>query len=86
MNARKYPAFELKSQPEQIRTKIREMEYLVKREKSDLQFALQDADGLDPNKDEDKQILNKINTQKRKIAMKETILREFQKQLETVGY
>ena len=83
---RKYPAFELKSQSEQVRTKIREMEYLVKREKSDLQFALQDADGLDPNKDEDKQILNKINTQKRKIAMKETILREFQKQLETVGY
>ena len=83
---RKYPAFELKSQSEQIRTKIREMEYLVKREKNDLQFALQDADGLDPNKDEDKQILNKINTQKRKIAMKETILRELQKQLETAGY
>ncbi len=84
--SRKYPAFELKSQAEQIRTKIREMEYLVKREKSDLQFALQDADGLDPNNDADKQVLNKINTQKRKIAMKETILREFQKQLETVGY
>lgn len=83
---RKYPAFELKSKSEQIRTKIREMEYLVKREKNDLQFALQDADGLDPNKDEDKQILNKINTQKRKIAMKETILRELQKDLETVGY
>ena len=83
---RKYPAFELKSQSEQIRTKIREMEYLVKREKNDLQFALQDADGLDPNKDEDKQILNKINTQRRKIAMKETILRELQKQLETAGY
>ena len=83
---RKYPAFELKSQAEQIRTKIREMEYLVKREKNDLQFALQDADGLDPNNDEDKQVLNKINTQKRKIAMKETILRELQKQLETVGY
>jgi hypothetical protein len=83
---RKYPAFDLKSKAEQIRTKIREMEYLVRREKSDLQFALQDADGLDPNNDEDKQALNKINTQKRKIAMKETILREFQKQLEAVGY
>jgi len=84
--SRKYPAFELKSQSEQIRTKIREMEYLVRREKSDLQLALQDADSLDPNNDADKQILNKINTQKRKIAMKETILREFQKQLETVGF
>ncbi|GAB4001326.1 hypothetical protein GCM10028807_57360 [Spirosoma daeguense] len=82
---RKYPAFELKSQSEQIRTKIREMEYLVRREKSDLQFALQDADGLDPYNEADKQILNKINTQKRKIAMKETILRDLQKQLDAVG-
>jgi F0F1-type ATP synthase delta subunit len=83
---RKYPAFELKSQAEQIRTKIREMEYLVKREKNDLQFALQDADGLDPNNPDDKMVLNKINTQKRKIAMKEVILKEFQKQLTSVGY
>jgi len=83
---RKYPAFELKSEAEQVRTKLREMEYLVKREKNDLMFALQDADGLDPNNDEDKQALNRINTQKRKIAMKEIIVREFQKQLETVGY
>jgi hypothetical protein len=83
---RKYPAFELKSQSEQIRTKIREMEYLVKREKNDLQFALQDADGLDPNNADDKMVLNKINTQKRKIAMKEVILKEFQKELTTAGY
>lgn len=83
--ARKYPAFELKSQSEQVRTKIREMDYLVKREKNDLQFALQDADGLDPNNDADKQVLNKINTQKRKIAMKETILRELQNELEKIG-
>jgi Domain of Unknown Function (DUF349) len=83
---RKYPAFELKSEAEQLRTKIREMEYLVRREKSDLQFALQDADHLDPMNDEDKQILNKINTQKRKIAMKELILKEFQKRLDEIGY
>ncbi len=83
--ARKYPAFELKSQSEQVRTKIREMDYLVKREKNDLLFALQDADGLDPNNDADKQVLNKINTQKRKIAMKETILRELQDELEKIG-
>ena len=81
--SRKYPAFELKSESEQVRTKLREMEYLVKREKNDLMFALQDVDGLDPNNDEDKQALNRINTQKRKIAMKEIIVREFQKQLET---
>jgi hypothetical protein len=84
--SRKYPAFEMKSESEQLRTKIREMEYLVRREKSDLQIALQDADGLDPENPEDKQIINKINTQKRKIAMKELILREFGKRLETIGY
>ncbi len=83
--SRKYPAFELKSESEQVRTKLREMEYLVKREKNDLVFALQDADGLDPNNEEDKQALNRINTQKRKIAMKEIIVREFQKQLEMAG-
>ncbi len=83
---RKYPAFELKSESEQLRTKIREMEYLVRREKSDLQFAMQDADMLDPNNDADKQALNKINTQKRKIAMKEQILREFQARLTQIGY
>lgn len=84
--SRKYPAFEMKSESEQLRTKIREMEYLVRREKSDLQIALQDADGLDPENPEDKQIINKINTQKRKIAMKELILREFGKRLETIDY
>ncbi|KAB7732107.1 DUF349 domain-containing protein [Rudanella paleaurantiibacter] len=83
---RKYPAFEMKSESEQLRTKIREMEYLVRREKSDLQIALQDADSLNPDNPEDKQILNKINTQKRKIAMKELILREFNKRLETIEY
>ncbi|ARK11042.1 DUF349 domain-containing protein [Fibrella sp. ES10-3-2-2] len=78
---RKYPAFSLKSQAEQLRTKIRELEYLVKREKSDLQFSMQDIDSLDPENPEDKQILNKINTQKRKIAMKEVILRDFHRAL-----
>ena len=80
---RKYPAFSLKSQAEQLRTKIRELEYLVKREKTDLQFSMQDIDTLDPENPEDKQILNKINTQKRKIAMKEVILRDFHQALAT---
>ncbi len=80
---RKYPAFGMKSLAEQYRTKIREMEYLVKREKTDLQFSMQDIDNLDPENPEDKQILNKINTQKRKIAMKEVILRDFHRELAT---
>lgn len=84
--ARKYPAFDLKSQAEQLRTKIREMEYLIRREKSDLQIAQQDAGMLNPENEQDKMILNKINTQKRKVAMKESILKEFQSQLTAAGY
>ncbi|GAA4446213.1 hypothetical protein GCM10023189_01080 [Nibrella saemangeumensis] len=84
--ARKYPAFDLKSQSEQLRTMIREMEYLIRREKSDLQIAQQDAGMLNPENEQDKMILNKINTQKRKVAMKESILKEFQSQLTAAGY
>jgi hypothetical protein len=32
----------------------------------------------------DKLVINKINTQKRKISMKETLLVEFKKELETL--
>ncbi|WP_266369251.1 DUF349 domain-containing protein [Tellurirhabdus rosea] len=80
---RKYPAFELKSKSEQLRTKIREMEYLVRREKSDLSLAMNSLT-LTGDPDLDKQAQGKINTQKRKIAMKEVILTEFQKELSTL--
>jgi len=80
--SRKYPAFELKSKSEQLRTKIREMEYLIRREKSDLSLAMSN---IDPSQGEemDKMVMGKINTQKRKIAMKEVLLTEFQKELQT---
>ena len=85
--ARKYPAFELKSRPEQLRTKIREMEYLVRREKSDVQLAQENLDLMSRGGGEpDKMLVGKISTQKRKIAMKETILREFQTELAGTGY
>ncbi|WP_128545398.1 DUF349 domain-containing protein [Larkinella soli] len=78
---RKYPAFELKSRSEQLRTKIREMEYLIRREKSDLALAMSNVDSMGRNEEMDKMIMGKINTQKRKIAMKEVILTEFNKEL-----
>ncbi|WP_234736248.1 DUF349 domain-containing protein [Tellurirhabdus bombi] len=82
--SRKYPAFELKSKSEQLRTKIREMEYLVRREKSDLSLAMSNMEPTGYNEEADKMAMNKINTQKRKIAMKEVILTEFQKELSTL--
>ncbi len=85
--ARKYPAFELKSRAEQLRTKIREMEYLVRREKNDVQLAQENLDLMSRGGGEpDKMLVGKISTQKRKIAMKETILKEFQAELASIGY
>ncbi|GAB3922890.1 DUF349 domain-containing protein [Larkinella terrae] len=81
--SRKYPAFELKSRSEQLRTKVRELEYLVRREKSDLAMSMSSMDtlGRPGNEDADKMMMSKVNTQKRKIAMKEQILTEFNKEL-----
>ncbi len=81
--SRKYPAFEMKSEEEQLRTQIREMEWLVNRERSDLEIAtLETERSLTGNEEEDKRMLGRLNIQKRKIAMKDKILREFQRKLD----
>ncbi len=81
--SRKYPAFEMKSEEEQLRTQIREMEWLVSRERSDLEIATIETErSLTGNEDEDKRMLGRLNIQKRKIAMKDKILREFQRKLD----
>lgn len=82
---RKYPAFDLKSREEQVRTKIKEMEWLVKREKTDLEIAIQMMETNPPLDEESaKQRNGSINIQKRKVAMKERILREFERELLSV--
>ncbi|WP_373511278.1 DUF349 domain-containing protein [Persicitalea sp.] len=81
--SRKYPAFELKSEEEQLRAQIREMEWLVSREKSDLDMATLDVErSLTGDEDQDKRLRGRLNIQKRKVAMKDKILREFQRKLE----
>ncbi len=81
--SRKYPAFELKSEEEQLRTQIREMEWLVGRERNDLEMATMDVErSLTGNEDEDKRMRGRLNIQKRKVAMKDKILREFQRKLD----
>jgi hypothetical protein len=84
--SRKYPAFEMKSEEEQLRTQIREMEWLVSRERSDLEIATIETErSLTGNEEEDKRMLGRLNIQKRKIAMKDKILREFQRKLDRMG-
>ena len=82
---RKYPAFALKSEEEQLRTKIREMEWLAQREKADLEQAIADFEN-NPSGDEqeDKATQGRINIQKRKVSMKERIVREFKQRLEAI--
>ncbi len=75
----------MKSQEEQLRTKLRELEWLAKREKSDLEFAIIEFDRTatgDP--EQDKQAQGRINIQKRKVAMKERILSEFERKLKSI--
>ena len=84
--SRKYPAFDLKSEEEQLRTQIRELEWLVRREKSDLDLAIQDHERHPSgNEEADRQAVGRINIQKRKVAMKEKILREFQRDLDALS-
>lgn len=83
--SRKYPAFELKSPEEQLRTKYRELEWLTKREKSDLEFAQLEFDRTATGDPElDKQAVGRINIQKRKVQMKERILSEFERKLKAI--
>ena len=84
--SRKYPAFDMKSEEEQLRTKYRELEWLAKREKSDLEFAILEFDRTATgNPDLDKPAVGRINIQKRKVAMKERILSEFERKLKSIS-
>lgn len=81
---RKYPAFDMKSEEEQIRTQIREMEWLVKRERGDLEVAIQTMESMPRHDEEDKAMMGRINIQKRKVAMKDKILKELNKKLDSL--
>lgn len=79
--ARKYPAFELRSEEDQLGIKMREMEWLIKREKGDLDMSIASAQNMSGDEEAERQLMGKINIQRRKIAMKEKILDEFKRKL-----
>lgn len=74
---RKYPAFEIRTPQDQYNIKIREMEWLIKREKADLDVTIANAQNMPPDPEAERQVMGKINIQRRKITMKEKILEEF---------
>jgi len=75
--SRKYPAFEIRTPDDQLAIKIREMEWLIKREKGDLEMSIANAQNAQVDEETAKQMMGKINIQRRKITMKEKILEEF---------
>ncbi|MFN8346848.1 MAG: DUF349 domain-containing protein [Spirosomataceae bacterium] len=78
--ARKYPAFEIRSSEDQLNIKTREMEWLIKREKADLEVTIASAQNMPADPEAERQLMGKINIQRRKITMKEKILEEFKAQ------
>ncbi|RDB04782.1 DUF349 domain-containing protein [Runella aurantiaca] len=78
---RKYPAFEIRSPEDQLNIKTREMEWLIKREKADLEVTIASAQNMPPDPEAERQMMGKINIQRRKITMKEKILEEFKAQM-----
>lgn len=76
--ARKYPAFEIRTPEDQLKIKIREMEWLIKREKEDLEVTIANAQNtLSDDPEVERQLMGKINIQRRKITMKERLLEDF---------
>ena len=75
--SRKYPAFEIRTPQDQLNIKIREMEWLIKREKADLEVTIANAQNMPPDPEAERQVMGKINIQRRKITMKEKILEEY---------
>jgi hypothetical protein len=80
----RHPEFSGKPRIEQLKIMINQMDYLVRKEKNELDIAIFNRESLRTTDEEDRQNLLKINTQKRKIAMKEILLDSFKKELEVI--
>ncbi len=76
----RHPALDEKPRVEQLKIMINQMDYMTKKEKNELDAFITDSQYS--GQMGDKLVMNKINTQKRKISMKETLLIEFKKELE----
>ncbi len=78
----RHPALNEKPRIEQLKIMINQMDYMTKKEKNELDSFISESQYA--GQMGDKLVINKINTQKRKISMKETLLVEFKKELETL--
>jgi hypothetical protein len=76
----RHPALSEKPRIEQLKIMINQMDYMTKKEKNELDSFISESQYS--GQMGDKLVMNKINTQKRKISMKDTLLVEFKKELE----
>ncbi len=80
----RHPEFNTKPRIEQLKIMINQMDYLVRKEKNELEISIHNQDSFRSTEENDRQNMLKINTQKRKIAMKDILLESFKKELEGI--
>ncbi|WP_459484277.1 DUF349 domain-containing protein [Aquirufa nivalisilvae] len=76
----RHPALNDKPRIEQLKIMINQMDYMTKKERSELESFIAQAE--QDRQMEEKPIQSKINTQKRKISMKEILLTGFKAELD----
>jgi len=78
----RHPALNEKPRIEQLKIMINQMDYMTKKERGELEDFIAQAES-DRQMDE-KPVISKINTQKRKISMKELLLTGFKTELDAL--
>jgi hypothetical protein len=78
----RHPALNEKPRIEQLKIMINQMDYMTKKERGELDDFIAQAE--QDRQMEEKLILSKINTQKRKISMKELLLTGFKSELDAL--
>lgn len=78
----RHPALNEKPRIEQLKIMINQMDYMTKKEKGELDDFIAQAES--DRQMEEKPIISKINTQKRKISMKELLLTGFKAELDAL--
>ncbi|MCY7349992.1 MAG: DUF349 domain-containing protein [Cytophagaceae bacterium] len=80
----RHPFFNEKPRVEQLKIMINQMDYLVRKEKTDLMQFEDSSNASARNTEADRTMVSKINTQRRKVAMKEILLIEFKRELDVL--
>ncbi|MHA8050903.1 DUF349 domain-containing protein [Aquirufa sp. ROCK-SH2] len=78
----RHPALNEKPRLEQLKIMINQMDYMTKKERSELEIFI--ADSEEDGTIAEKPVQSKINTQKRKISMKEMLLTSFKTELDAI--